>query len=453
MSERTPEPPRDLRPSPVGVATRCSMKTRLQLAIGSLVLLGGCENVELFRVAGYAQEDFSNDADILFLIDNSDSMQDEAAALGLNFDRFVRELTANSGSTNGLSDAVDNYVRYVQSRTSVVDFQLAITTTDVSATYGDLYGSPRILNNDTEDVSTAFNRNLLCEATCFLDSTAVASDSSYVCTDPPAPPGAELTTQYLNCLCGENQWEGHCGSGNEEHLEAIFMAMCRASDDPPADCFENNQFDESTVGSNAGLIRENSTFIPVIVTDEGDTSRRMSQGDGEPDEYADLFNKFDTRMAFAVIGPTTDNCNSANATRWGVARYEYFVTETGGSYFPIAAGSGEDCGVSDFETAMSDLGQLMSRLVDAFTLQSVPDVDTLRVFVDGRRIEPADETEQADGSIAYTDGWTYQSERNAIRFHGAAVPGYNAQVRIYYRPLEGMPRELPFADDPSAASD
>ena len=423
------------------------------LVFGSIMSMTGCENVELFRVAGFAQEDFSNDADILFLVDNSDSMQDEAAALGLNFDGFIRELTASSGSTNGLNDAVDNYVRYVQSRTSVVDFQRAITTTDVSATFGDLEGSPRILNNDAEDITTAFNRNLLCNATCFLDSTAVATDSDYVCTDPPAPPGEELTTQYLNCLCGENQWANQCGSGNEEHLEAIFMAMCRASDDPPTECFDNNLFDESTIGTNAGLIRENSTFIPVIVTDEGDTSRRMSQGDGDPDEYAELFNKFDTRMAFAVIGPTTDNCNTANATRWGVARYEYFVTETGGSYYPIAQGTTDSCGVSDFKTAMTNLGQLMSRLVDAFTLQSVPDVDTLRVFIDGVRVDSANGIQQSDGSMTYTDGWTYQPDRNAIRFHGAAVPDYNAQVRIYYRPLEGMPRELPFADDQSAASD
>jgi hypothetical protein len=424
-----------------------------RLIVPTLALAAsGCNAYEMFRVSGFAQEDYSNDADILFVIDNSSSMQDEASALGVNFDTFIRELSANSGATNGLADAVDNYIRYMQNRSSVVDFQLAITTTDVGNTdplrgFGALYGSTPLLDSRTPDVVTAFNQNLLCEATCFLDITALGSDPEFQCSDPPPPPGDALTNQYLDCLCGAESWQNQCGEGTEEPLEAIFMAMCRASENPPEECFENvNQFTEAHVGTNAGMLRENSTFIPVIITDEGDTSRRMSQGDGAPDEYERLFAKFNQRMAFAVIGPTPENCNTGGATSWGVERFQYFVDETGGRYFPIAEGSGEDCGVSDFATAMEQLGQLLSQLVDAFVLQSVPDVDTIRVYVDDRRVAAASETLESDGSITYSDGWTYASDQNAIRFHGAAVPDYNASVRIYYRPLEGMPRELPFQD-------
>jgi hypothetical protein len=417
---------------------------KLAFALG---ILAGCNRYENFRVAGYQQESYSNDADVLFVIDNSSSMQDESEELALNFDTFIRQLTSTEGATDGLADAVANYVSYVQNRSSIVDYQLAITTTDVENTYGALYGDPPILENSTPgDVATLFDRNLLCEATCFADVDSIPHDASYAC-DPenPDPPGAEVSQEYLTCLCGGGtSWQANCGAGTEEHLEAVFMAMCRAVDDPPEACFEENQFTDADIGSNAGLIRENSTVIPIIVTDEGDTSRRMSQGDGDPDEYNALFSKFQHRMAWAVIGPTTEQCNSGGATTWGVERLKWFVDDTNGRYFDIAEPVGDQCAVTDFATAMEELGKLLNQLLDEFVLQSVPDVDSIVVFVDGDYVGPSVETTEDDGTSTFTDGWSYNAADNAIAFHGTAIPDYNQEVRIYYLPLQGMPRELPF---------
>jgi hypothetical protein len=53
-------------------------------------------------------------------------------------------------------------------------------------------------------------------------------------------------------------------------------------------------------------------------------------------------------------------------------------------------------------------------------------------------------TDEESGTTTTGDGWTYDSAQNAIVFWGKAIPDYNAEVRIYYRPLEGKPRELPF---------
>ena len=107
-------------------------------------------------------------------------------------------------------------------------------------------------------------------------SFSMPSNPDYECGDPI---GEEITRQYLNCLCGENVWEDQCGSGQEEGLEAIFMAMCRASENPPSECFsDKNQFEDVHVGSNAGLLREDSTLIPIIVTDEGDVSTLAPRG-------------------------------------------------------------------------------------------------------------------------------------------------------------------------------
>jgi hypothetical protein len=44
----------------------------------------------------------------------------------------------------------------------------------------------------------------------------------------------------------------------------------------------------------------------------------------------------------------------------------------------------------------------------------------------------------------FTEGWAYDPGENAVIFYGNAIPQYGEEVRIYYRPLEGNPRTLPF---------
>ena len=67
----------------------------------------------------YQQENYSNDAEILFVVDNSSSMQAESEELAIEFDTFIQFLTdpTQGGATyEGLDDAVDNYIRYVSER-------------------------------------------------------------------------------------------------------------------------------------------------------------------------------------------------------------------------------------------------------------------------------------------------------------------------------------------------
>ena len=54
------------------------------------------------------------------------------------------------------------------------------------------------------------------------------------------------------------------------------------------------------------------------------------------------------------------------------------------------------------------------------------------------------DADPAGTAAEYGDGWSYSSSENAVIFWGAAIPDYNQEVRIYYRPLEDNPRELPF---------
>lgn len=432
---------------------------RRALLFAPLALLAGCNQYELYRVAGYEQLSFSNDADIVFIIDNSNSMQDEAEDLASNLGTFIDRLTSTEGTpeTDDLTDAVQNYVDYVNNRGQFIDYQLALTTTSIDSdaaeipgTAGELIGGEdSLLTWQDEAVGDTFTANLLCDATCWQEAT-LPSDPSYVCGDDTDIFSAE----YLDCLCGFEAWEDHCGSGNEEHLEAALLTLCRAVEDPPDFCYENTPFTEAQIGSNAGLLRENSTLIFVVVTDEGDESRRLTPGDNEADPYLDLFAEFDVRYRFAVIGPNYDaqasslTCNSGGATTYGSMRLQDAAITTEGFYNPIAEeGAGGDCQNSDFAVHLEDLGALLASLQKNFPLQAWPDVSTIAVYIDGVLIDPseldADASEEA-GYDVYGTGWSYDPASNSITFHGDAVPDYNEDVEIFYRPLEGTPRTLPF---------
>ncbi|MBT3223153.1 MAG: hypothetical protein HN348_29110, partial [Proteobacteria bacterium] len=248
------------------------MKTAFQFAVFSLsisCLLGsGCNQYQLFRLAGHQQESFSNQADLLFVIDNSDSMVEEASSLATNFDDFVRDLTeGDEGATyDGLNDAVTDYIRFVTERSGFINYRLSITTTDVATSYGALYGDPDILTRGDKGVSDDFITNLLCEATCFQENDVPAGAGS--CSSPL---GSQVTQNWLDCTCGADVWKDNCALvGQEEGLEAIFMALCRSVAYPPDECYDAiDEFSSADELSNEGMLRDNATFIPVIITDEG----------------------------------------------------------------------------------------------------------------------------------------------------------------------------------------
>ncbi|MEQ1502582.1 MAG: hypothetical protein ABMB14_10140 [Myxococcota bacterium] len=418
----------------------------------ALPLLGGCNRYDLFRVAGYQQQSFSNRADILFVVDNSDSMLEESSSLAANFAGFIGKIdeVEQELAHDGLPDAVTNFVDYVQNRSAYIDYQFGITTTDVDTDGGELQGP--VVARGEADVPNRFVETLACESTCFSSAAVVPSDPDYQCGQPL---GEYLSEEFLDCQCA-NSWRGNCGAANEEGIEATFLAMCRAVPNPPVDCFadiiddEGNtipaRLDQGDVGSNAGLLRDNANFIPVIVTDEGDGSRRIPGGDEIPEAYNRLFSQFNTRMSWVFIGPGQDASNKVvcpgTATDWGVTRYNYMVHTTDGLSIDIYD---DTCTSRNFESALEELASLLTNLLTSFPLQSVPIPGTIQVLVDGDVVDEASITGQDEfGLDEFDDGWTYRSSDNAIVFHGTAIPAYDAKVEVYYKPVDGMPRELPF---------
>lgn len=452
-----------------------------RLLLLALPLLAGCNKYELFALAGYEQASFQNDADVIFVIDNSPSMEEEASALGLNFQLFIQALadpTAGGVVTENLSDAVDNYVSYTSVRGSVLDYQLAITTTTVDTTRGDatemdpgeagtLMGP--VITRGSDQVVPDFLGQLLCETTNWNQTNLPDDDESFECGQEAMP--AFISEEYLDCLCGEDTWVSNQGGGTEQPLEAALLTMCRAVENPPEVCFHPyastdatdsqgrniGTFEDNHIGMNAGLLREGATTVIAIITDEGDNSSQfISNGEDDPSPYLDAFAQFDQTVRIAAIGPRIDTeglqataCASGSSERdtvpyWSVRRLYTSALSTGGFYADITDGGDTDCGVSDFSVHLDNLGSLLVNLVNAFELRSVPDPSTIRVFVDGEEIPGAERVDDGEGDALYDNGWTYEAGQNAVVFWGTAVPDYNADVQIYYRPLDGQPRVLPF---------
>lgn len=438
--------------------------------------LSGCNKYEWFALAGYEQASFQNEADVVFIIDNSPSMMQEAEALGTNFDIFIAQLAdpeAGGQVTETLSNAVDNYIAYTTDRASVLDYQLGITTTTVAPSEGlstslepgeagTLVGD--VLARGDSGVYDDFIETLLCD-TANWDETLL-SQASWECGTEGTPD--EISEDYLDCICGD-AWRDNQGGGNEQPLEAALLLLCRSTPEPPDVCFHtfagtsegdlDNSFDDSDVMSEPDMVREGATTVFVVVTDEGDNSTQfLSTGDEDASFYLSAFEQFPQTVRFAVIGPRfNESTNEASACAregssevrdsvpfWSVNRLVQVTRETGGFYADISSGSdaiGSACQTADFAVYLEQLGQLLVNLVTAFELKSIPDVSTIRVFVDGVEIAQSPEDESG---MDPTTGWTYEPSQNAVVFWGDSIPDYNQDVQIYYRPLEGKPRSLPF---------
>jgi hypothetical protein len=398
-------------------------------------MLLGCNRYSLLRV--YDSRTQGNDrADVLFVIDNSESMGDEAVALAEGFGRFVQTLVSRQQAPEegGLVGAVDRYTGWTREPDAFVDFQLALTTIDAADSGGALLGEPAVLSSDDPDLEGRFLQRLLCEAACFEEREQVPADPEYTCEQGFQ---GEVSQEYLDCACGEDGWLGHCGATREQGLEAVYDALCRAVPSPPATCFEDGRPSEEDAGSSAGLLRPGATFVPVIVTDEGDTSHRMTDVDVVPGVYAQLLAALGAVGPWAVIAPGLDEdfvprCDPL-VTSWGTLRYAYMVEASGGLRLDL---EGPDCEPADFDRLLEQLGTLVVGGARAFRLPVEPVPESLVVRLD-REIVPRAVLlgEDLFGAPRWSDGFSYEPETWTVLLHGgeAAAP-LEQQVRIWYEP-------------------
>lgn len=435
---------------------------RTLLALTAVSSLTACNAYDYFRLTGYQQESFTNKADVLFVIDNSGTMVEEAEGLATNFASFIETFADENPPTSKptLADEVGRFLEYIDDRTANVNYHLGITTTEVYADVGRLTGRNPVLTKTDENVPKKFVENLVCDAACV-----------------PTTPSVQV-----NCP-GDSSWGADsCATGakgsTEEPIEAVFMAMCRAVDNPPPECFQNwwwdeereafkstppsgdtggadtdvtpdVYFSEGEVGTNGEWLREGSVVIPVIVSDEGDQSRRISGRTGDVFPYPELFRAFNHRMTWAVIGPDPTEACGSQAAGWGVQRYQSLVNNSNGVYVNITNADDRTsdglCKTADFEVALTEIGRLLRGLADTFPLRTQPVPGTIVVEVNGQAIEEAEGRFDEDlQQVVFDDGWVYDASSNAVVLKGDVIPEFDADVRVWYLPAQGTPRDLPF---------
>lgn len=433
-------------------------------ALALLALVAGCNTYDAFLLTGYAQEGFTNRADVLFIIDNTATMTDDAYALAINFDTFINEFTVPPPAQRPtLADEVQRYVDYLTDRSGNLNYHLGMTTSTAALDRGALLGEPTYLTPTTPNLPATFNANLLCETAC-------------ITTAPPVDvtcPGGRLPDPADACADGTDVAPGG-GELREEPLEAVFLALCGAVDNPPEACFQDwwwqddirewrdapppelagtpdepdpvEYFSDADARANKGFLRPNGVLIPVIITDEGDQSRRVPFREPRVDEYLELFRRFGNRTSVAVIGPNRD-CNQGGAADWTIERLERTVSATNGVYVDISVpnNAGTECIPVDFAEALGRVGELLRGLADTFPLRSVPVDGSIVVTVDGAPVPEASCRFDEDlGAEVCVDGWAYDAPQNSVRLYGDAVPDFDADVQVFYLPSDGVPRTLPF---------
>lgn len=246
--------------------------------------------------------------DILFVVDDSGSMSDNQKNLGQNFKSFIQ-----------------------LAKTFNVDFQLGVTTTDVSGSGnpfgggqfapGELRGSPKIMTNNTPNIETIFQQNV---------------------------------------NVGTN------GSATEAGLEAARLALSHPL---------------ITTGTNKGFLRTDASLAIIAVSDEPDQSPQPVQF------YINFFmnikgvRNVDMFRFSAVIGydPATkqNSCSANGASASSSGRYLAVANATRGVAASICV---------DWANTLQQLGALSFGLRSQFFLSRPADPQSVQVKVDGNDV-------------------------------------------------------------------
>lgn len=244
------------------------------LTLGLAAALAACNDPELGALpASHAEVHFQGGqappVDVLWVVDNSGSMEQEQTKLGQNFNSFIQYFTALE-----------------------LDFQLAVTTTDtVDANHsGRFQGAPTILTPTTPNLDQAF-----------LQSVAVGINGS---GDEKGLEGARLALTEPN-LSGPN-----AGFLRENAILAVIIV----SDEEDQSPLTTDQYIDFFKGLKGGDL--NKINLSVIV---GDVPSGCQSPDADADAgaryhaVADALNGVKASICATDFGPVLDQLGSVIA--------------------------------------------------------------------------------------------------------------------------------------------
>ena len=206
----------------------------------SLAACGGCDSPPSQAVTACEGVSLvAEKTDILFVVDDSGSMQEEQANLAANFQVFIEQLTALP---------VKNA------------YQIGITTTSVEnfgATPTDVFLAGGVPGSSPARPCPQGGKTYPKGALVAVDPASIATyptDGVYVTNLPRVLSPASMSTPELVAAFQTNVLVGICGSGKEEGLAAARLALT----------------DRVADGQNAGFLRSGARLVVIIVSDEDD---------------------------------------------------------------------------------------------------------------------------------------------------------------------------------------
>jgi hypothetical protein len=177
----------------------------------------------------------------------------------------------------------------------------------------------------------------------------------------------------------------------------------------------------SASGSNAGFLRKDAMLVVVFLSNEDDQSASADYG-AFLDGIRPPITLTGERSWLAQFMGVTDTDSSCKTSAWSQAGY----SEVGAKYIALAnesGGTSEAICDADLKRALTNVKARILEVITEFHLDRVPNLTTLGVYVNGTLV-PQDAT----------NGWTYYSSANSVRFHGSSVPPVDASIRIDYDP-------------------
>lgn len=445
--------------------------------LSALALLAGaatssCNNpYDLLVHDRFEQAGFNSQVDILWVVDNSNSMAEIQQEVQSNFGSFIEQF-GNPSAADGqelayatITDATVAFSEFLTNQERFLNFQMGVVTSDIEAPGNGNQGNIRSL----------------------------APIGGPGCEPPEIlKPTSESLNQDFTTLVDV----GVGGSGTEQGMLAAAFALCKSQDQTFWDGIDArpdddpvkmicNQVPATDRSCNDGFLRDGSATVVIMIGDEGDDSNRSAlfppqstvdaciKAHGNDPTFQDcecrlewlldFFSGFSRPVIFANIGPTYQEstvpvtwcdgsqisyagpCNPFGNTVCALDFFQQSACLTGGLFEPIQQTTTENdpttCVTADFSVALQNIGVLISNLAKGWTLSAIPDVETISVYVNGEAV-PQQGGETASG------GWRYIPQERSIGFSGEWVPRFNETVDVYYYPAfdrrSQMGRDLPF---------
>ncbi len=220
-----------------------------------------------------------------------------------------------------------------------------------------------------------------------------------------SPTYLDNSTPDINERLKEKLLMGVDGSNVEKGLEGMRLALSS----PLTDDF------------NLGFIRPDAFLLIVVLSNENDQSSSTTQ------DYINFLTALKPPQAIrelnwmmhfiGVTGNPQENCQTFGNYQDPGLRYMELVQYSRGTSSTICT--------LNLKNVISNFEKGLLTLLTEVPLSRVPIVGSIRVTFDGALI-PND-------SI---DGWTYDTQKNTVLFHGIFIPKTQTKIGIYFDPRD-----------------